>query len=72
MDNKIFYCDSVLAEMEQAENWEKCIKYLDEKMASNPQDKRVLCRLAAQCWYVLTFWDCDMPKEKLNRLLYVE
>lgn len=65
--NRIFYDDEILVEYEQQEQWDKCLEYLDQLMYSHPQDKSILYRFAAQSWYVLTFWDCNMPKCKLNR-----
>lgn len=66
----IFYDDDILAEYELNEQWDESLEYLHNLMYSKPKNKSVLYRLATQCWYVLTFWDCDMPKEKLKRKIF--
>lgn len=68
--NSIFYDDKILAHYEQQEQWEESVTYLVNLMYLNMQNKHILYRLAAQCWYVLTFWDCNMPKERLNRTVF--
>ena len=65
--NRLFYNDDILIQYEQQEMWEESVTYLAKLLHSDPQNKNVLYRLAAQCWYVLTFWDCNMPKESLHR-----
>lgn len=69
MEKKL-YCDDVIIRYERSGEWDKCVAYLEEKFSSNPKDKSVLCRLAAQSWYVLSFWHCCMPKEYLDRTLF--
>ena len=66
----IFYDDDILVRYEQQEQWDKSLEYINNLMNSHSQDKSVLYRFAAQSWYVLTFWDCNMPKEKLNRNVF--
>lgn len=68
--NAIFYDDDILVKCEQYENWDKSLEYLNNLLCSKPENKSVLYRFAAQCWYVLTFWDCCMPKDKLNRNVF--
>lgn len=63
--NKFFYGDDVLVNYEHNGEWEKSVEHLRNIWLNNSQEKSVLLRLAAQCWYVLTFWDCDIPKENL-------
>lgn len=66
----IFYYDDILAEYEQYEEWDKTYEYLNNLMCSRADNKFILYRFAAQCWYVLTFWVCDMPKKKMNKELF--
>lgn len=66
----IFYDDEILVRYEQQEQWDKSLERLNNLMYSQSENKSVLYRLAAQCWYVLTFWDCNMPKDKLNRNVF--
>lgn len=66
----IFYDDDILVKYEQQEQWTQSVAYLDNLLRSKPENKYVLYRFAAQCWYVLTFWDCCMPKDKLNRNVF--
>lgn len=68
--SKIFYSDKVICEYECKEQWEECVDYLKEKILLYPNEKSMLYSFAARCWYVLTFWDCSMPKEKLNRSVF--
>jgi hypothetical protein len=37
---------------------------------SDPNRKDIVLRLAAQSWYILTFWDSNMPKEKMVRSVF--
>lgn len=66
----IFYNDELLRKYEAEEQWETSVIYLSQKLCSCPDDKSILFRLAAQCWYVLTFWDCDMPIDRLDKVLF--
>lgn len=66
----IFYDDDILVKYEQQEQWDDSVEYLNNLMYSQSQNKSVLYRLAAQSWYVLTFWHCNMPKDKLNRNVF--
>ena len=68
----IFYDDEMLVKYEQQEQWDKCVEHLNKMMSLNEENKFILYRLAAQSWYVLTFWDCNMPKDRLNRTLFEE
>ena len=68
--SKIFYNDDLLIKFESEEQWDESVMYLSKKLCSCSDDKSILFRLAAQCWYVLTFWDCDIPKERLDRVLF--
>lgn len=68
--SKIFYNDELLRKYESEEQWDASVIYLRQKLCSCPDDKRILFRLAAQCWYILTFWDCDMPKDRLDKMLF--
>lgn len=70
MMKKLLYCDETIMSYEQKGDWNKCIEYLKKKISSNPKDKSILCRLAAQNWYVLSFWHCCMPKEYLERSFF--
>ena len=67
---KIFYDDMILEQYEQTEQWDKCVSYL-YKLAMDDLDNRNLwLRLAAQSWYTLTFWDCYMKKDNLDRNIF--
>ena len=66
----LFYDDEVLSQYEQEGQWEKSLDYLNNIIQSKGLQKSVLYRFAAQSWYVLTFWDCNMPKEQLNREVF--
>lgn len=66
----IFYNDDILVKYEQQEQWDKSLEYLNDLAFSQTQNKSILFRLAAQSWYVLTFWNCHMPKEKLNKNVF--
>lgn len=66
----IFYNDDILVKFEQQEQWDKSLEYLNNLMYSQPENKSVLYRFAAQNWYVLTFWSCNMPKDKLNKEMF--
>ena len=68
--NAIFYNDEILEKYEEEEQWDKSVEYLSAMVDSQCQNKSVLYRFAAQCWYVLTFWDCSMPKDKLNKVIF--
>lgn len=68
--NALFYYDSVLFKYEQNEKWDKCLDYLNNLVNSQPQNKSILYRYAATSWYVLTFWNCNIPKDKLNRKVF--
>lgn len=68
--NNIFYNDNTLAQFEQHEQWEESVKYLAELVHRDSENPHILYRLAAQCWYVLTSWDCEMPKERLDRTVF--
>ena len=68
--SEIFYDDDILVKYEQQEQWDKSLEYLCNLAYSQPQNRSVLYRLAAQNWYVLTFWNCNMPKDKLNRNVF--
>ena len=65
--NAMFYDDSILVKYEQNEQWDKCLEHLNCLVRSQPQNKSILYRYAATSWYVLTFWHCIIPKDKLNR-----
>lgn len=66
----IFYDDDILVKYEQYEEWDKTYEHLNNLMCSQSENKSILYRFAAQCWYVLTFWDCNMPKGKFNKELF--
>lgn len=66
----IFYNDDILTKYEQQEQWDKSSEYLNNLMQTQSQNRSILYRFAAQNWYVLTFWDCNMPKDKLNRNVF--
>lgn len=66
----IFYNDKMLDEYEKSERWDKSILYLTEKLKDTNVKKDVLLRLSVQSWYILTFWDCCMPIEKLQRSMF--
>lgn len=68
----IFYDDHVLVKHEQQEEWDKSLEYLNNLIYSSATNKSIVYRFAAQSWYVLTFWDCSMPKDKLNRNIFEE
>lgn len=68
--NAIFYDDDILAKYEQQEQWEQSVAYLNNLLYCEYQNKSILYRFAAQNWYVLTFWNCNMPKDKLNRNVF--
>ena len=66
----IFYNDDTLDKLEQQEQWDKSLDYLNNLKTAQPSNKSILLRFAAQCWYVLTFWDCYMPTDKYNRKIF--
>lgn len=66
----IFYDDDILVNYEKDDQWEKCVEHLNNMVDSHFHNKSILCRFAAQSWYVLTFWDCRMPKDRLNRAVF--
>ncbi len=68
--SEIFYDDDILDEYEKQEEWEKSVEYLCELMSNQPLNKSILYRFAAQNWYVLTFWYCCMPNERMDRTLF--
>lgn len=65
-----FYDDCIISNYEKRGEWEETISYLKSLVHSDNTDKSIFFRYAAQCWYVLTFWDCFMPKEKLSRSFF--
>lgn len=67
---KIFYDDDILLKYEREERWTETIEYLNHLVYSCPHNKSILYRLAAQNWYVLTFWNCNMPIDKLDRKFF--
>lgn len=62
---KLFFDDLVLQQLEKDGKWEETIDYIIKN--KNIKDKSVFLRLAAQSWYILTFFDCCLPKEKIDR-----
>lgn len=42
-----------LAELEEQDNWEACRKLLVTMLQDDPQNIQLLCRLIAECWYIL-------------------
>ena len=52
----MFYDDDILVKYEQYEEWDKTYEHLNNLMCSQSENKSILYRFAAQCWYVLTFW----------------
>lgn len=62
--NRLFFDDSVLQQLEREEKWNETLDYITK--TKNLKDKEVFLRLAAQTWYILTFFDCCLPKEKID------
>ena len=68
--NAIFYNDDTLSFYEKESLWEESVLFLNALLSRQPDNKSILCRFAAQCWYVLTVWDYNMPTENLNKSVF--
>ena len=55
-----------LLELERAERWDDARKLLYDLWNSDKGNVKKLCRLIAECWYVLIEWDCCIQNQQLN------
>lgn len=69
-DNRLFYSDEELEELEQNGQWEESIAYLKTKWEESPNVKSIIFRYAVQNWYALTYKDqCGMDSREQRTAL---
>ncbi len=59
------YVDGLYA-LEQAEKWDEARILLDRRWKEDKPCCAKLIRLLAECWYVLSLWDCRIDTEMLD------
>lgn len=55
-----------LLELERAEKWDEARNLLFDLWNNDKDNIDKLCRVVAECWYVLTEWDCCINNEDLS------
>ena len=63
---RIFIELADLLELERAERWGEARKLLYDLWNGDKGNVKKLCRLIAECWYVLIEWDCCIQNQRLS------
>ena len=61
-----------LSELEKQENWDRARDLLYKSWKSDTQSCEKLVRLMAECWYVLSLWDCSIKTENLCQKMFMD
>lgn len=52
--------------LEQNEHWGKAIDLLYKLWQNDKMNSANMCRVIAECWYVMAEWDCSINKDELD------
>jgi hypothetical protein len=56
----------ILAELEKNNQWENARQLLYDIWIKNSNNADYTCRVIAECWYVLSEWDCSIQTSSLS------